>query len=148
MANLIRLISIERGYDPRDFVLTAYGGAGPMHAALIAKELGIPSVIVPPFPGIHSAFGMVSADIKHDFVRSIIRRTSDFDIRTLNDLFDDMETEARTLLASEGVNKAESEITRLLDMRYAGQAYIPVTVKLAGREGDDGRLRTEDIERA
>lgn len=133
MASLIRLISVEKGHDPRDFVLTAFGGAGPMHAALIAKELKIPKVIIPPLPGIHSAYGMVFADIKHDFVRGMVSRTALLDIAVANDLFAEMESEAHTLLNKEGVPQSSIEMACFLDMRYVGQSFS-IMVRLFDQE--------------
>jgi len=71
LANAIRLVSVEKGHDPRDFALFAFGGAGPLHAVEIARELGIPTVLVPRFPGITSGLGCVLADVRHDFVQSV-----------------------------------------------------------------------------
>jgi N-methylhydantoinase A len=73
MINLIRQISVERGYDPRDFALVAFGGAGPVHAGVLAEELGMPYVIVPPYPGVLSAMGLVLGDIHYDLVQSYVR---------------------------------------------------------------------------
>jgi N-methylhydantoinase A/oxoprolinase/acetone carboxylase beta subunit len=71
LAHAIRLVSVEKGHDPRDFALFAFGGAGPLHAVEIARELGIPTVLVPRFPGITSGLGCVLAPVRHDFVQSI-----------------------------------------------------------------------------
>src|SRR5207249_4945867 len=71
MASAIRLVSLERGADPRDFALLAFGGAGPLHAVALARELGIPTVVVPPLPGITSALGCLVADVRHDFVQTV-----------------------------------------------------------------------------
>ena len=79
MADAVRLISIRRGYDPRDFALVAFGGAGPLHGAALAKELAIPTVIVPPNPGVTSALGCMLVDVQHDITRMYLKSAEDAD---------------------------------------------------------------------
>jgi N-methylhydantoinase A len=141
MANLIRGVTIEKGHDPRDFVMLAYGGAGPMHAGILAQELGIPSVVVPPFPGIFSAWGMTVADIKHDFVRAIVTSSKRLDLAGVDSLFQEMEEEAKALLQGEAVAPEDIRLEYLMDMRYVGQAYIPCTVEIPRGKMNPEKIR-------
>jgi N-methylhydantoinase A len=119
MIGEIRAVSIKRGYDPRDFVLLAFGGAGPLHAVDLARELGVQTVIVPPMPGLLSAFGMLASDVKHDFVLTHVCEPGE----DLDPIFDDLESKAYEQLHSEGFSDRDISITRWVDMRYVGQAY-------------------------
>ena len=122
MTSAIREISIQRGYDPRDFTLIAFGGAGPMHALALAEEIGIPRVLVPRHPGNFSALGLLASDIKHDDVRTRIgplrERAS-----VLETLFAEMEDGARRQLEREGFAPERQRMRRSLDLRYRGQAF-------------------------
>ncbi|HVQ74732.1 MAG TPA: hydantoinase/oxoprolinase family protein [Candidatus Binatia bacterium] len=122
MTSAIREISIQRGYDPRDFTLIAFGGAGPMHALALAEEIGIPRVLVPRHPGNFSALGLLASDIKHDDVRTRIgplrERAS-----VLETLFAEMEDGARRQLEREGFAPGRQRMRRSLDLRYRGQAF-------------------------
>jgi N-methylhydantoinase A len=122
MTSAIREISIQRGHDPRDFILIAYGGAGPMHALALAAEIGIPRVLVPRHPGNFSAFGLLASDIKHDDVRTrvgLLRKSGP----ALADLFAEMEDAARRQLEHEGFGPDRQRLLRALDLRYRGQAF-------------------------
>ncbi|GHG96378.1 hydantoinase/oxoprolinase family protein [Pseudodonghicola xiamenensis] len=121
MANAVRLLSISRGYDPRDFALCAFGGAGALHGAAVAKELSIPTVIVPPNPGVTSALGCLLVDIQHDFSDSFMRRASDTDPEELEAAYRRIEAEARVQLDREGVAPADMVLTRSAEMMYQGQ---------------------------
>jgi N-methylhydantoinase A len=122
MTSAIREISIQRGYDPRDFTLIAFGGAGPMHALAIAEELGIPRVLVPRHPGNFSALGLLASDIKHDDVRT---RVGPLRARAplLAALFEEMAAGARRQLDLEGFVPERQRLRRSLDLRYRGQAF-------------------------
>ncbi|HEY1704437.1 MAG TPA: hydantoinase/oxoprolinase family protein [Trebonia sp.] len=129
MAQAIRAISTERGYDLRDFTLVPFGGAGPLHACQIALDLGIPRVLVPTAPGATSALGLLMSDVKHDFVRSRLGDIEQLDLAAANDLFGQMVASARKQLAAEGFTDGEIELRYFLDMRYSGQGYenpVPV----------------------
>jgi N-methylhydantoinase A len=119
MCQGIRVVSVERGHDPRDFVLLAFGGAGPLHACELARELSIPKVLIPVYPGVFSALGMVVADIKHEFVKTQ-KMTPDKDTKTV---FDELEKKAVTVLAQEGVTPDRMILQRFIDVRYTGQSY-------------------------
>ena len=121
MASGIRLLSIKRGHDPRDFSLVAFGGAGPLHAVELAQELRIPEVIIPLVPGCGSALGCLFVDVRHDFVQSIFETSDRFDVDRINKAFVKLEANARERLKAEGVADSEMVLQRAIDMRYYGQ---------------------------
>ena len=145
MIAAMRLVSVQRGYDPRDFVLVAFGGAGPVHANALARELGIPTVLVPPSPGIASAVGMLATDIRHEFVATRRLRLDDLAPATLEALFTDFLAEGEARLARDGVPLADRRMVRSADLRYHGQSFeLPVTVPPGPlTEADVARLRDE-----
>jgi len=129
MMRALRLVSIERGYDPRDLTLLAFGGAGPMHGPFLAEGLGIAEVLVPPSAGAFSALGLILADFRHDFIRSVMKLAPLLDHRTLEEAFQNLEVEASRLLSSEGFAAEQTAVERHLDLRYLGQSYeitVPV----------------------
>ena len=129
MIAAMRLVSVQRGYDPRDFVLVAFGGAGPLHANALARELGIPTVLVPPSPGIASALGMLATDIRHEFVATRRLRLDGLAPAALEALFADFVTEGEARLTRDGVPLADRRMQRSADLRYHGQSFeLPVTV--------------------
>jgi N-methylhydantoinase A len=119
----IKEISIGKGHDPRDFVLLAYGGAGPMHAAFIADELEIPRVLVPTAPGNFSAFGSLISDLRHDHVRTRLVQTRRGDFAEVGAIFAELEAEARATLLREGIGADAVRLGRGLGMRYVGQSW-------------------------
>ncbi len=121
MANAVRLLSISRGYDPRDFALCAFGGAGALHGAAVARELSIPTVIVPPNPGVTSALGCLLVDIQHDFSDSFMKSAVDTDPADLEAAFQRIEDEARAQLKREGVAEQDMMLQRSTEMMYKGQ---------------------------
>ncbi|WP_349254504.1 hydantoinase/oxoprolinase family protein [Natronomonas sp.] len=121
MCNAVRLVSTSKGYDPRDFALVAFGGAGPLHAAHVAREMSIPTVIVPPYPGINSALGCLLVDIEHDLSRTFIADATAEVVGDIETAFAEMETEIRERLNEEGVDDDGIRIDHELKMRYAGQ---------------------------
>jgi N-methylhydantoinase A/oxoprolinase/acetone carboxylase beta subunit len=123
MARAIRSRTIEKGHDPREFTLVAFGGAGPLHAADVADVLGIPEVLVPPYPGITSAAGLLASDLKYDQMRTVFMLDETVDEERLTSQLDDLETELRALLHRDGVGDDEISVTRALDCRYVGQGY-------------------------
>jgi N-methylhydantoinase A len=129
MIGAMRLISIQRGYDPRDFILVAFGGAGPLHANALARELDIPTILIPPSPGIASALGMLMTDIKHEFVATRRHIVSHLEPAALDALFDDFVTQGEVLLEREGVPEDQRRMLRSVDLRYQGQSHeLPVPV--------------------
>ena len=138
MTGTIKEISIMRGHDPRGFVLFAYGGAGPLHAAMIAAELGIPRVIVPPLPGNFSAFGLLVADARHDYARTRLAPTAELSFDEVAAAFDAMREEARAELTAEGFTAGQMRFEARLDMRYVGQAFeLPVELPADARSMAD-----------
>ena len=136
MAGAARLVSVDKGHDPRDFALFAFGGAGPMHATAIARELGVPHVLVPRYPGITSALGCVLADVRHDFVRTLHQPLEDVDPAAADRILAEQAAEGRALLAQEGVTVASVEVEHEADLFYRGQSHVfRVSV---GDEGFDG----------
>jgi N-methylhydantoinase A len=123
MTASIKEISIMRGHDPRDFALFAYGGAGPLHAALVADELGCSRVLVPPLPGNFSAFGLLVADVRHDYARTRITPTADLSFAELNAILDQMREQGRRQLKAEGFAAEAMRFEARLDMRFVGQAF-------------------------
>lgn len=121
MADAVRLISISRGYDPRDFALVAFGGAGPLHGATLARELSVPTVIVPPNPGVTSALGCLLVDIQHDLAVSYIRPAAEAVQREIETEFGTLEREAWERMRHEGVTEQNVVIERSIDMMYRGQ---------------------------
>ena len=123
MADEVRVFAAKRGLEPRDFTLLPFGGAGAVHAAAVAGELGITRILVPPRPGAFSALGLLCADVVHDFIRSELKPMAILDPAHGEALFAELEDHARAELAAEGLGQAIATITRELDMRYAGQGY-------------------------
>lgn len=127
MSLAVREVSVEKGYDPRDFVLVASGGAGPVHAVAIARELYIPTVVIPQFPSHFSALGMLMTDERHDLIRTYYSELAEADFSALKAIYDEMTVEAQKLL-SPGIDAAYQV---LFDLRYVGQEFtLPVPVSL------------------
>jgi N-methylhydantoinase A len=144
MVGAIRAISIERGYDPREFALLACGGAGPLHAGRLAVLLGIPTVLIPRYSGVLSTLGLLSSDIKNDYVRTMLQRHNAFDLAALNMALADLEAQARRWLADEGIVPSEQRLERFADLRYANQGY-EITVPIpSGPLTDATRAQTLD----
>lgn len=123
MAEAIRAISTRRGHDLRGFTLVAFGGAGPLHAARLARDLGMREVLVPAHPGVTSASGLLMADVRHDRVRSRLVTLAEAWPAAIEALFAELEADARTELRGEGFTDARIRIERSIDCRYAGQGY-------------------------
>ena len=121
MADAVRLISISRGYDPRDFALVAFGGAGALHGVALAKELAIPTVIVPPNPGVTSALGCLLVDVRHDLSQTYLALAAEAEPADIEARFAEMEAEAKSRLVKEGVADADMVLQRSIDMMYQGQ---------------------------
>ncbi len=129
MCGAIREITIERGHDPREFALVAAGGAGPMHAIPVAAELGIGRVIVPRHPGNFSAFGLITSDLRHDYVKTYITELKNANLSRMRELLNGMTEKGQQVLLKEGLPLERIRMACSMDMRYAGQAYelsVPV----------------------
>jgi N-methylhydantoinase A len=136
MVNALHLISVQRGYDPRDFVLVAFGGAGPVHANALARDAELPTVLVPPSPGIFSATGMLVTDLRREASRTLMRRLADVGTAELDEAFAELERQGAAALEAEGTPRERIEFVRQVDLRYVGQSYeltIPAGDDLAAR---------------
>jgi N-methylhydantoinase A len=132
MERAIRVISVERGHDPREFALVAFGGAGPLHGANLARRLGIPRVLVPTCAGVLSALGLISADLRHTFVRSLVAPLEELSPDRMDEILDSFRQEAEKILAAEGVPEGARKYLPAADLRYRGQAF-ELTLPLPGR---------------
>ncbi|MBV8367995.1 MAG: hydantoinase/oxoprolinase family protein [Candidatus Eremiobacteraeota bacterium] len=122
MAKVLRIVSVERGHDPRDFTLLAFGGGGPLHACAVAADIGVARVVVPPMPGVFSAYGLLAADVRVTAVRSIVAPAGDQTWTRTRKLFDALAREGDAALGDQGVAKADRSFLRELDLRYVGQS--------------------------
>ena len=141
MVNALRLISVQRGYDPRDFVLVSFGGAGPVHANRLAAEMEIPTTVIPMSPGTTSAMGLLVTDLKHDYSKTLIQRVNQLDLAVVEEFYRELEEQGRITLEREGMRSEDITFRRQMDMRYVGQSY-ELTVPLP-----DGRLGHAELNR-
>ena len=144
MSLAVRAVSVEKGYDPRDCVLVPSGGGGPLHAIAIARELSVPRVIIPPMPAHFSAFGMLLADLKHDYVQTFVRELAETSGAEIAAAFASLERSAIETLTEEGAGRGQILLRRFLDMRYRGQEYtlpVPIMEDL-GAITDFGAIRS------
>jgi N-methylhydantoinase A len=145
-ANMVlatRMVSVERGYDPRDFTLVAFGGAGPLHAISIAAELGVRRVLVPEAPGILCALGLLATDMRADYVRTALGLVGQTPASQMAEVWAELEERARSWLADEGIPPEKRLLQRTVDMRYLGQNYeLPVTAP-SGPWTDEARAELE-----
>jgi len=123
IANSIRMLTVERGYDPRDFVLVAYGGAGPLHACSILNEIQTAKALIPPWPGVTSALGCIIADVRHDFIQMVDRRLDDIRISELYDVFEDHAEQGKRRIAHERAQVDSIDFVYQADVSYDGQMY-------------------------
>ncbi|MBI0579494.1 hydantoinase/oxoprolinase family protein [Neobacillus cucumis] len=123
MLNALKLISVRKGYDPREFSLVAFGGGGPMHAMALAKELGVKRVIIPIAASVFSAWGMLMTDLRHDYIQTYIRRVNGLHIDELNTELTSLEDGAYIQYAAEGMKQEQVVFSRYADMRYLGQEH-------------------------
>ena len=136
MAGALRLVSVQRGYDPRNFALVAFGGAGPMHANAVAKVMGSFPVIVPPSPGLLCATGDLVADFRQEFARTLIRTSDQTSAEEVQAILAELEAEAVHWLQREGITQEHQVVTYNADMRYYRQGYeIPVEFQRQDIEG-------------
>ena len=142
MMRAVKAVSTYRGRDPRDFDLFAFGGSGPVLATEVARQLGMRRVIVPPNPGLFSAFGLLLSNIEHEFVQTFFRRSTEVGAGELEAIYDALEAGAQAALEADGFEPDRRTITRQADLRYSGQAY-ELTVPV-GRNGT-GRIDVAGI---
>lgn len=132
MVNALKLVSVRRGYDPRDFVMVAFGGGGAMHAGALARDLRIKKALIPTNPAVFSAWGMLMTDLRQDFIRTSIRRTDQIEPAELTSFYTEMEAQAMDLMEEQHISKDRIMYQRFADMRYMGQEH---TVKVPIPEG-------------
>jgi N-methylhydantoinase A len=130
IAEAIRTVTVERGSDPRDYALVAFGGGGPLHACAVARELGLGQIIVPRHPGLFSARGIATADFNHDYIQSVVRPIADVSTGEIKANIVALERQAETDLDAEGIAENRRDMTPALDLRYLGQT-TEITVPLA-----------------
>ncbi|BBD35453.1 hydantoinase [Aminobacter sp. Y103A] len=140
MAGAIRMVSVSRGHDPRDFTLFAFGGAGPLHASALARELGLPRVLVPARPGITNALGCVVADLRHDFVNTVNQPVALLDEKRARDILAGHRTAGEALIAQEAVRPKNIRVSHSADMQFVGQTHI-VNVPLPSADVDRATLQ-------
>ncbi|WP_353643628.1 hydantoinase/oxoprolinase family protein [Mesorhizobium sp. WSM2239] len=137
MAGAIRMVSVSRGHDPRDFALFAFGGAGPLHATALARELGLPKVLVPARPGITNALGCVVADLRHDFVNTVNQPVATIEEARVREILERHRAEGAALIAKEAVQPETIRFSHSADMQFVGQTHIlniPLPSVDAGRD--------------
>jgi N-methylhydantoinase A len=139
MANAVRHVTLERGLDPRDFTLVTYGGGGPLHAASVAKELSIGTVVIPQAPGHFSALGMLMADLRRDYVQTLFKRLDDLEMSELEQEFRALEAEGRAALERSGIVADRIVFERAADMRYVGQEHAVAVRMPASAEDESAR---------
>lgn len=133
MAGALRLVSLARGHDPRDFALFAFGGAGPLHAAALARELGVPQVLVPARPGITNALGCLVADLRHDFVNTVNTPVAELDMAQVQAILNAQVAEGKALIEAERVAVEETIILHSADMQFQGQSHL-LSIALASSQ--------------
>ncbi len=142
MAVDLRLALQEQGQDPRKFALVAFGGAGPLHAAALARSVGIPTVLVPPYPGLNCAIGMLQTSVRHSYLKSEVGVLCRFPTGRMNDLFRELREQALAEASEEGFAHEAVKLTRLLDLRYPHQGYtLPVACPADITDADKARLK-------
>ncbi len=149
MVEALRLVTVSRGEDPREYVMVAFGGAGPVHAALLAQELRIPRVLIPASPGVHSAMGLLVSDLKRDYVQTHFAELESVDVGEIQCRFEEMEDGARQEFESQGIPPDRIVHERAVDLRYSIQKYeLPVPVarrKLAAEDKSAWRRAFDEV---
>ncbi|GAB1577840.1 hydantoinase/oxoprolinase family protein [Bordetella petrii] len=140
MAGAIRLVSLARGYDPRDFALFAFGGAGPLHAVALARELAIPTVLIPVRPGLTNALGCLVADVRHDFVKSFNRPLKDLGDDELSACLREQIAQGRAAIERDGIAVSEIQVFHHAQMQFQGQSHL-LTVPLASDQATVAQLQ-------
>ncbi len=135
MNDEVRRVSVQRGFDPRQFTLLPLGGAGPIHGCALAQDLNIARVLIPDTPGVLSAFGLLVANIEHDQMATLARRADHVDLAGLQEAFRRLERRGQAKMAADGVAPGDVEIRRQADMRYVGQSY-ELTIDMDKKTGD------------
>jgi N-methylhydantoinase A len=144
MSLAVRAVSVNKGVDPRDTTMIAFGGAGPLHAVNIARQIFIPRVVVPKVPGTFSALGMLMASWRQDFVRTSVGRIGSLDAAAMQAVLSELATEGRAQLKRDGISEQGADFRFFADLRYVGQEHaLPIRIDHAGMlSGDTAALRT------
>jgi N-methylhydantoinase A len=144
-ANALRQVTVAKGLDVRDFTLTTFGGSGSLLACRLMDILNLPRTLVPPNPGNVSAFGLLTVDVRNDYVQTVVSKHLDLDLDRVRSVFADLEGQARTALDGEGFARDEQRMQRTADLRYVGQAF---EVRVPVAEGELDRAAAEDVAQA
>ena len=143
MLGALRLVSVQQGFDPRDFALVAFGGAGPLHANALGKLTGAWPVIIPPSPGVLNAYGDATTVMRDEAVRTLVRRFSELDDDSLKEILTELADDAKATLTSEGVPEDQQRMVYSADLRYHGQGFeIPVTIDIDAFDGKGGGIES------
>ncbi|MGP4081575.1 hydantoinase/oxoprolinase family protein [Pseudalkalibacillus sp. R45] len=142
MLNALKLISVRKGYNPKEFTLVAFGGGGSMHAPALAQDLGVKKVVVPVASSVFSAWGMLMTDLRHDYIQTYIKRLNEIDLEGLNEEWTTLEDQATKQYEEEDVTTDRVLFTRFADMRYLGQEH---TVKVPVPEGELSKESIEEV---
>jgi N-methylhydantoinase A len=153
MATALRIMSVSRGHDPRSLTLVAYGGAGPMHAAALAEELGINEILIPPAPGAASALGLLLSDVLYDLTQPLIGSERTIDATAVKSCLERISNAATERLVATGIRNGQSRVELALDLRYRGQAYeLTIPIRDAHEDGQgvlsQAKTRFHDTHRA
>jgi N-methylhydantoinase A len=139
-ANALRQVTVARGLDVRDFTLTTFGGSGSLLACRLMDVLGLPRTLIPPNPGNVSAFGLLTVDVRNDYVQTVVSKHADLDLDRVRSVFGDLEAQAQGALDGEGFGRDQQRMQRTADLRYVGQAFevrVPVPDGQLDAEGSD-----------
>ncbi len=143
MLGALRLVSVQQGFDPRDFALVAFGGAGPLHANALGKLTGAWPVIIPPSPGVLNAYGDATTVMRDEAVRTLVRRFSELNDDSLKEILTELADDAKATLISEGVPEDQQRMVYSADLRYHGQGFeIPVTIDIGAFDGAGGGIES------
>jgi N-methylhydantoinase A len=143
MFGALRLVSVQQGFDPRDFALVAFGGAGPLHANALGKLTGAWPVIIPPSPGVLNAYGDATTVLRDEAVRTLVRRFSELSDDSLGDILSELADDAKATLTGEGVPENQQRVVYSADLRYHGQGFeIPVTIDIDAFDGSGGGIES------
>jgi N-methylhydantoinase A len=142
MAGALRMVSLARGHDPRDFALFPFGGAGPLHAAALARELAIPKILIPAKPGLTNALGCLVADLRHDFVRTVNKQLAALDMAEVRSILEAQIAEGKATIAREGVGVEDLVVIHSADMQFLGQSHI-LTIGVKSPRVTRERLRED-----
>jgi N-methylhydantoinase A len=140
MVDAIRVVSVEKGIDPRGYSLVVGGGAGAIHAGALGQELGMKQAIIPRYSGVFCSFGMIASDVRHDLIRAFATNTSDFDLGRVNEILADLEAKAIAELKAQGFARSRIKISRFADAKYSNQIH-ELTIPIPSR----GKIKKSNI---